>query len=185
MSCFAALSMESIDVLSIDLALSRQNFIGDSAGPPVGSSFFSFIIFPFLLGQRINRIERIKQLIGDLEIMDSAKEENYWRKFREFQWRPDDTSLIKIPLTPKLVPKLDDFLEANNTIRHYSVGANVAWVAWSQQIDHLDQFLKGENLSGLTILGSTDQIRTGAWDPGVFYQRVKEALDPSGKWAEV
>ena len=135
--------------------------------------------------QFTNRIERIKQLIGDLEIMDSAKEENYWRKFREFQWRPDDTSLIKIPLTPKLVPKLDDFLEANNTIRHYSVGANVAWVAWSQQIDHLDQFLKGENLSGLTILGSTDQIRTGAWDPGVFYQRVKEALDPSGKWAEV
>ncbi len=129
--------------------------------------------------------KRLKQLIGDLEIMDSDKEESYWRKIREFQWLPDDNSLIKIPLTPKLVPKLDEFLEANNTIRRYSVGANIAWVAWPQQVDNLDHFLKGENLAGLTILGSTDQIRIGAWEPGVFYQRVKKALDPSGKWAKV
>ena len=135
--------------------------------------------------QFTNRIERLKQLIGDLEIMDSDKEESYWRKIREFQWLPDDTSLIKIPLTPKLVPKLDEFLEANNTIRRYSVGANIAWVAWPQQVDNLDHFLKGENLAGLTILGSNDQIHIGAWDPGVFYQRVKEALDPSGKWEKV
>ena len=135
--------------------------------------------------QFTNRIESLKQLIGDLEIMDSDKEEHYWRKIREFQWLPDDTSLIKIPLTPKLVLKLDEFLEANNAIRRYSVGANLAWVAWPQQIDKLDYYLKGENLAGLTVLGSTDQSRIGAWEPGVFYQRIKDALDPSGKWARV
>jgi glycolate oxidase FAD binding subunit len=135
--------------------------------------------------QFTNRIERLKQLIGDLEIMDSNKEENYWRKIREFQWLPDDTSLIKIPLTPKLVPKLDKFLEANDTVRRYSAGANIAWVAWPHQIDNLHHYLKGENLAGLTILGSTDQSRIGLWKPGVFSQRIKEALDPSGKWATV
>jgi glycolate oxidase FAD binding subunit len=132
-----------------------------------------------------DRIERLKQYTGNLEIMESEFEENYWRKIREFQWLPNDTILVKIPITPKLVPKLDEYLEANDKIRRYSAGANVAWVAWPQPLDSLDNFLKQENLAGLTILGSTDQIRIGAWEPGVFYQRVKDALDPSGKWAKV
>jgi hypothetical protein len=117
--------------------------------------------------------------------MESDIEENYWRRIREFQWLPSDTILVKIPITPKLVPKLDEYLEANDKIRRYSAGANIAWVAWPQPLDSLDNFLKEENLAGLTILGSTDQIRIGAWEPGVFYQRVKDALDPSGKWAKV
>ena len=132
-----------------------------------------------------DRIERLKQYTGDLEIMESDKEQNYWDKIREFQWLPNDTILVKIPITPKLVPKLDQFLEANGRIRRYSAGANVAWVAWPQPLDSLDQFLKQEDLSGLSILGSTDQIRLGAWNPGVFDQRIKNALDPSGKWVKV
>ena len=135
--------------------------------------------------QFTNRIARLKQLIGDLEIMDGNEEENYWRVIREFQWLPDDTSLIKIPLTPQLVPNLDEFLEANDAIRRYSAGANLAWVAWPHHIDDLNHYLKGEHLAGLTILGSTDQRRIGATEPGVFYQRIKDALDPSGKWARV
>jgi hypothetical protein len=117
--------------------------------------------------------------------MESNKEQNYWDKIREFQWLPNDTILVKIPITQKLVPKLDQFLEANGRIRRYSAGANVAWVAWPQPLDYLDQFLKQENLSGLSILGSSDQIRLGAWNPGGFEQRVKDALDPSGKWVKV
>lgn len=135
--------------------------------------------------QFTDRIERIKQLIGDLEIMEGNKEENYWRGVREFQWLPDDNLLIKIPLTSKLIPNLDEFLAANNAIRRYSVGANLAWIAWPQEIDNLEHYLQGENLAGLTILGSTAQCRIGAWEPGVFYQRIKDAIDPSGKWAEV
>jgi glycolate oxidase FAD binding subunit len=132
-----------------------------------------------------DRIERLKQFTGDLEIMESDQDLIYWDNIREFQWLPIDTILVKIPTTPKLIPKLDQFLEENEIMRRYSAGANVAWVAWPQPLDNLDRFLKQEDLSGLSILGPTNQIRLGASNPGIFDQRIKDALDPSGKWVKV
>lgn len=131
------------------------------------------------------RIDRLEQFIGDIEVLDGDVESKYWEHINEFRWLPEDSTLVKIPLTPKLVPDLDEFLEQNGSNRRYSVGANVAWVAWSESLDKLDQHLKDSNLAGLTVLGSADQIRLGARDNGNFYQRIKKALDPNEKWAEV
>jgi glycolate oxidase FAD binding subunit len=133
----------------------------------------------------IDRIERLKEYAGDLEIMEIGEEQKYWENIRELQWLPGDSALVKIPLTPRILPKIDQFLKSNNTIRRYSAGANVAWVAWSQSLEILDHFLTQNELSGLVILGSTDPVHLGTWNLGEFYQRVKDALDPSGKWAEI
>jgi hypothetical protein len=131
------------------------------------------------------RIDRLEQFLGDITVLDGDVESNYWEHINEFRWLPEDSTLVKVPLTPKLVLDLDEFLQQNGSIRRYSVGANVAWIAWSKPLDKLDQHLKDSNLAGLTILGPADQIRLGAWNSGNFYQRIKKALDPKGKWAEV
>ncbi len=132
-----------------------------------------------------DRIERLKQFIGDSEILDGDDEARYWEGVNEFNWIPMNSTLVKIPLIPNLVPELDTFLKQNEAVRRYSVGANVAWIAWTQPLEILDQHLKDAKLVGLTILGSTHQTHLGVWQSGNFYQRVKKALDPTGKWAQV
>lgn len=132
-----------------------------------------------------NRIERLKQYMGDVEILDGEDEVGYWQEINEFAWLPDDSLLIKIPITPSTVARLDEFLKQNGVPRRYSAGANVAWIAWSEDPDIIDSHLKALNLVGLTILGESNQNRLGSWDYGNFYQRIKKALDPIGKWAEV
>lgn len=131
------------------------------------------------------RTERLKELVDEIEILDGEADSIYWEHINEFDWLSEDMVLIKVPLTPKLVLDLDEFLDQQGSIRRYSVGANVAWIGWSGSVNKLDKHLKESNLTGLTILGSTDQIRLGAWNPGNFYLRIKKALDPLEKWAEV
>ncbi|MGB7095623.1 MAG: FAD-binding protein [Anaerolineales bacterium] len=132
-----------------------------------------------------DRISHLGETVGDIVTLIGDPETEYWESLNEFDWVPEGTVLVKIPLTPKFVPQLDEFLNSNHAIRHYSVGANVAWVALSQPLNLLDQKLKELNLMGLTVLGSADQIRLGVWEPGGFYRRIKNALDPSGLWLEV
>ena len=108
-----------------------------------------------------------------------------WEEYNEFTWIPEGASLVKVPLIPKYLPELDEFLEASNTERRYSAGANIAWIAWYDQMTALDQKLKELNLMGLTILGPADKVRLGAVVQNIFYKKIKTALDPAALWVEV
>jgi glycolate oxidase FAD binding subunit len=131
------------------------------------------------------RIERLKKFMGDVVVLDGDEEQSYWESINDFSWIPEDSLLLKIPINPSSVAALDAYLKQNNTARRYSAGANVAWVAWTKPIENIDKLLRGSNLAGLTILGNAEQKRLGKRDSGTFYRRVKNALDPVGKWAEV
>lgn len=131
------------------------------------------------------RLSHLEDLLADIDILDGETETKYWETINEFNWVPDGTVLVKIPLIPQQVPALEEFLKHNRVSRRYSAGANIAWVAWSKPISSLDEKLIELSLSGLTILGSADQVHIGDWQPSVFYQKIKQALDPSGLWAEV
>ena len=131
------------------------------------------------------RIERLHQILGDIEILEGIEEKNYWEVINEFSWVQEETLLIKVPITPSSVAPLDKFLGRDKSKRRYSNGANVAWIAWSKPIELIDQKLTELKLGGLTVLGKTDQVRLGFQKSGIFYQRIKNALDPVGKWAEV
>jgi glycolate oxidase FAD binding subunit len=132
-----------------------------------------------------NRIERLEQELGDIEIIQGDDELLYWRNEREFNWISEDTTLVKIPVTTRHVTHLDEFLAEHDCERRYSVGANLAWVAWSKPIESLDRYLMKNGLPGMTILGPPVGSRIGSRNSGSFYQRIKSALDPHGKWAEV
>jgi len=132
-----------------------------------------------------SRIERLKSELGDISIMDNNVESEYWQQINEFDWIQEGSTLVKVPITPKQVSDLDNFLSEHGSIRRYSVGANIAWIAWSKQLDILEDHFKESNLAGLTILGVTSQSHIGDWKSGIFSQRIKQALDPNGKWALV
>lgn len=131
------------------------------------------------------RIDRLRGEIVDHEVLEGDAEIEYWWNIREFMWLPEDSTLVKIPITPKQVPELDNFLREYGSVRRYSVGANLAWIAWSKPLEFLDHHLNEYKLSGLTILGSAKKKRLGNWKGGSFYKRIKQALDPVNKWAEV
>ena len=62
------------------------------------------------------------------------------------------------------------------------MGGNLAWIAWPSAIDELDTLLTAASLSGLIIRGVTEQPRIGVQTGQIFAQRIKQALDPAGRF---
>jgi len=114
--------------------------------------------------------------------LEGAPEAELWRSRREFTWLEPGQTLVKVPLTPRRVPALDEQLAAQGAQRRYSSGANLAWVGWPGPIEPLHRLLQGQDLSGLAVLGHADQSLLGARVGETFAQRVKKALDPENKF---
>lgn len=128
------------------------------------------------------RIDRVRTLIGGGDVIDD--DEAVWRAVREVTWRPTDWSLIKAPITPKRIPAFEQALSMNS-IRRYSGGGQVAWIATPDQPARLDQVLCDQGLSGLVLIGQVDQPRLGVRVGDSFARRVKGALDPNQRFVEV
>jgi glycolate oxidase FAD binding subunit len=134
-------------------------------------------------GKRASIPERIRRLQSFLESADVSLQEgqpemDLWRAEVEFSWAPAGYALVKVPLTPRRVLELDERLAAAGASRHYSVGANQAWIAWPGEISTLDALLNGQNLSGLLVRGAAHNPRLGVRSGDGFARRVKQALDP-------
>jgi glycolate oxidase FAD binding subunit len=133
------------------------------------------------------RFQRLRQMLGRGEQLPEDQEADTWRNLREFAWLPTDSALVKIPLIPSLVPDFEKAMRPLAARRHYSVGLNLAWIAWQEPIEDLEKILysfKPEALSGLVITGPPGRTRLGARRGEAFERRIKQALDPSGRWAE-
>jgi len=131
------------------------------------------------------RIQRLKSILGDGEIIEGKEEKELWHESREFSWLPGNCALVKVPLTPNRVKKLDTILSEGNTKRRYTVGANLAWIGWQGPIEILDHHLMESGLSGLVVIGSPDHPRIGVRIGESFTRRIKQALDPLGRWIDV
>jgi glycolate dehydrogenase FAD-binding subunit len=131
------------------------------------------------------RFQRLQGILGGGEILDGEPEKELWWGVREFNWLPESSRLLKVPLTPARIPDLDLFLSGHAALRRYTVGGNLAWVAWSGDTQTLDQALNNQQLSGLAVLGPPGSTRLGTRSGASFARRIKQALDPLGRWAEV
>jgi hypothetical protein len=132
------------------------------------------------------RIMRIKRVINrDSTILEGSEESNYWRMVGNFDWVPPGSSLIKVPITPNKLLDVESKLYGTNFLRRYTVGGNLAWITWQGPLGNLDKSLKELNLSGLKILGTQGPINIGFIPEKSFYRRIKKALDPMNRWAEV
>jgi glycolate oxidase FAD binding subunit len=132
------------------------------------------------------RVERLQAaLVGETQTMTGAADETYWRNAREFSWIPAGTALVKVATTPDRIAVLERRLAEDTGKRRYSVGGNVAWIAWRGPLATLDQILRDEGLAGLVVLGEPRRALIGARQGTAFSQRIKQALDPEGRFGEL
>jgi glycolate oxidase FAD binding subunit len=130
------------------------------------------------------RLQRLSAALRSdaLQTLEGPPEAALWRGEGEFSWVPDGCCLVKAPLTPQRLAQLDPLLEARGALRHYSVGANLAWVAWPGAVAELDNILTEQGLSGLLLSGAAAPPQLGVRSGEEFARRVKRALDPLGKF---
>jgi glycolate oxidase FAD binding subunit len=135
------------------------------------------------------RLERLRALLGSeegkvlhCEFVEGLDEMHIWRAANEFLWVTEAHSLVKVPLTPQRVSSLDERLAVAGAQRRYSVGANVAWVAWPGPVSELDALLVELGLPGLVVMGAPGRPLIGVQTGEPFARRVKQALDPQGKF---
>lgn len=134
---------------------------------------------PATLPERINNLQYFLESDA-VHLLEGVAEAKLWQAELEFTWAPADHSLAKVPLTPRRLPVLDEKLSIAGAVRHYSVGANQAWIAWPGEVSMLDGILVGLDLSGLLLRGAAQSPQLGVRSGAGFARRVKQALDPHG-----
>jgi len=105
-----------------------------------------------------------------------------WREAREFAWAPRDRSLVRVPVTLPVLPRLDAALDRYRPPRRYTVGGNLALIAWSDSLDILATVLRNLGLAGQVLLGSPERPFIGAVTPNAFEERLRGVMDPDARF---
>jgi glycolate oxidase len=131
------------------------------------------------------RLDRLLTFTGNGDVFERENEEKLWEDAREFNWVPNGHILFKVPMTLLRIPVFDSAVNRFGALRRYSAGCNLAWLAWDGSIDDLQEILLDQGLSALAIQGNVEHPRLGVRTGYNFIRRVKQALDPEGRWLEV
>lgn len=157
---------------------------------PVEAPQFALLIrFGSLADALPNRANRLQDFLKthtattNIELIQGQTESQLWVDVREFTWVDDGLALVKVPISPRRVSLLENVVHRLNPSRRYSAGGNVAWLATST-LDELDVLLKTLGLVGLVMLGVPGRPYLGLRKGMLLAQRVKQALDPTGKFLE-
>ncbi|CAA9486010.1 MAG: Glycolate dehydrogenase, FAD-binding subunit GlcE [uncultured Solirubrobacteraceae bacterium] len=118
------------------------------------------------------------------ERLDGEAEAALWRDAAELAWMGPGTRAVRVGLTARAVPELDELLADAGASARYSLGANVAWVAWphDRALAGLDLALRALGLSGMALTGPPAPALLGARGGGPFAARIRSALDPHGRF---
>jgi glycolate oxidase FAD binding subunit len=113
-------------------------------------------------------------------------EQRLWADAAELRWA-GDASVVRVPVTAHEAVPLDDAVRAAGGVVRFGLAANVAWVAWPSDasMHALDQLLARAGLAGVVLAGAADQPLVGRRRPNPFAARVRQALDPHGRFLEV
>lgn len=131
------------------------------------------------------RLERILAFVHQSgEVLEGDSETAFWEDSSNFNWLPEGHSLVKIPLNPQAIIKLEGALATlgASTPRRYSVGGNVLWLGWPDSLAQkdLDILLIGQNLGALALTGSWHYPLLGKRRGHIFEERLRSVLDPNG-----
>lgn len=141
------------------------------------------------------RIERMREFLlapkggaTATEVIAAPAEGTLWQEVKELAWVPGDWALVKVPLTPRRIPILETQLAKVEARRRFSAGGNVAWLAWptgENWAGKLDSLLTQLDLSGLVLLGPPGVTRLGVNPGASLARRIKQALDPEGRFLDL
>jgi glycolate oxidase FAD binding subunit len=131
--------------------------------------------------------ERTKRFLNTLKnrtslknAIESINEASSWEAINDFSWVDHNKSIVKVTLSPKQIPALDNDLQ-DSTQRRYSVGGNIAWIA-TDDLATLSTTLETHQLTGLPIVGQADSAIIGQPIDNVLSERVKQVFDPKNKF---
>jgi hypothetical protein len=115
------------------------------------------------------------------QLLMGGQEASCWDAINSLSWVPHGASLLKVPLAPRQVLELD--ARVHGVARRYTAGGSVAWLAL-HNVEAVRTVLTDLGLVGLRVLGPGGDPFVGVRRGMVLAQRVKRALDPSGKFGE-
>lgn len=139
---------------------------------------------PESLPRRIARLQTAAQ--GVWTEFDEQDDQRIWCDAREFAWAPGGHGLVKVALVPRWIPALEKALSSLSApiMRRYSVGGNVAWLAWPSEMPArcLDQILNAMGLAAVPLTGEWPDTLLGRRLGQPFAERLLRAFDPQGKF---
>lgn len=130
------------------------------------------------------RVDALAAAMGAAaDVRDGADDANVWRDAREFAWVPRAHTLVRIPTTLPIVPRVESLLAASGARRRYAVAGNLTLAAWPGELDPLDAGLRDLGLCGQVVLGDIVSAPfIGAISPNPFAERLRHVLDPDGRF---
>lgn len=131
------------------------------------------------------RVDQLRALLGAGEPVVGEVEIAHWQEQRALAWAAPTNALVKIATNIAQIPALEAQLATTAAQRRYTVGGNLTWIAWPGAVRELHGLLTRLHLAGLVIRGATPQPCLGVQTGQAFAQRIKQALDPHGKFPEL
>jgi len=128
------------------------------------------------------RLSTLRAIVGPGQALHDEVDAAFWRDTAEFVWAEAAAALVRTPLTPSAILRVEASLPACPALRRYTVAGNLMWLTWTRPIDELSAILDAQGLSGMVVKGAADTPAIGHLPVSAFAQRVKTALDPHGKF---
>lgn len=133
------------------------------------------------------RAARLAILLGArVEQLDGAADADEWHRAAELAWAPQDSTLVRVALSLRAVPSLQRAAADAGAAVRYSLGGNVAWVAWpvDRPLGDLDAALRALQLAGMVLRGTATRPLLGHVTGGAFATRLRAVLDPHSHFPE-
>ena len=121
-----------------------------------------------------------------IETLSGDDDAQVWNDAREFRWVPGNHQLVKVPIAPAQVVKAEKFLtEAGfESVRRYSVGGNVLWLALPENAgkDELDLVCQTLGRPALALTGNWSDPQRGLRQGPAFADRLLTVFDPDSRF---
>ncbi len=166
LTCMNQLASSAMDVEAIDLI--------PIAG--AASGFELAIRIGGIASAIPNRLTRLQQVVHASQVLKDHDDDSFWQAASNFDWVPNSGLLLKLPITPTMIPVLEREWAGRQMDRRYSVGGNVAWIAANLNADGLNTLGAAQSFLG----PRSKSFNIGK--PGPFGQAIKRALDPELKF---
>lgn len=125
------------------------------------------------------RVEQLLDWLRDQSALQAARtgesDASAWDPLSGLTGEP----LLKVALPPRQIAEFD--ARVSGWGRRYSVGGNLAWLSGGD-ISELDTALRQLGLTGLALKGAVDAPVIGQPLETALASRVKQVLDPNGKF---
>ncbi len=118
------------------------------------------------------------------QVLPTAEADPLWAELREFRWAHTDGVLVKVAITPTIVPALQAATSSLSGTRvHVSAGGNVAFISLpaSAPAAALQERLRAFALPAVSLSGDAP-LWCGARTNSAISTAVKQALDPQNRF---